>query len=196
MKREVLISAVPLAVTAVAAVPLILFTNLGAVGFSAVMAVLNSLWQTLAANLTLSKLTLLLPSLSHMADRWVGGAFGSPLVYILGILGMASMVDLQKNFNRLLLCWVLVPSLAIFALVPGMESLYYRIAYVIPFQIPVAVGFSWLLWRLGRTLSSAELKPAKITYSRLLQIVLFSLLTLLLFNYALRLVDQVVVLMI
>jgi hypothetical protein len=196
IKREVLISTIPLAITAVVAIPLILYTSIGANGVPVVMGIVNSLWQTLVANLNISKLSLLLPSLSHMADRWVGGAFGSPVIYILSILGMASMVDLTKNFNRLLLCWVLVPSLAIFALVPGMEQLYYRIAYIMPFQIPAAVGFLWLLSRLSRTRSFVELKPAKITYFNLLRIVLFLLLILLLFNYALRLVDEAVVVMI
>jgi hypothetical protein len=196
IKREVLISAIPLAITAVVAIPLILYTNIGANGVPVVMGIVNSLWQTLIANLNISKITLLLPSLSHMTDRWVGGAFGSPVIYILGILGMASMVDLTKNFNRLLLCWVLVPSLAIFALVPGLEHLYYRIAYVIPFQIPAAVGFLWLLSSLTRTRSFVELKSAKITYFNLLKIVLFLVLMLLLLNCAIRLVDEAVVAMI
>jgi hypothetical protein len=158
------------------------------------MAPVKSLWQALVASLSLSKFALLPTSLSRMADFWVGGAFGSPMIYILGILGMAAMADLKQNFNRMLFCWVLVPFLIIFAIVPGMEMYYYRIAYVIPFQRPAAIGFSWLLLKLGSALGSAESKPAKINYSKLLQIVLFTLLVLLLFNYALRIVDQAVVL--
>jgi hypothetical protein len=107
---------------------------------------------------------------------------------------MAAMADLKKDFNRLILCWVAVPGLAIFSLIPGMEPLYYRVAYTIPFQIPAAVGFSWLLLKLGSALAHAEPKPARMTHTRLLQIVLLSLLVLILFNYALRIVDQVVAL--
>ncbi len=192
--KEMLMLALPLAITAVAGIPLLLFTKLGAIGLSAVMRVVNSLWGVLLANLALSKLTLLLPSLSRMVDLWVGGAFASPVIYILCILGMAAMADLKKDFNRLILCWVAVPGLAIFSLIPGMEPLYYRVAYTIPFQIPAAVGFSWLLLKLGSALSPAEPKPARMTHTRLLQIVLLSLLVLILFNYALRIVDQVVAL--
>jgi hypothetical protein len=192
--RGVLIPAMPLAITAATAVPLILFTHLGAIGLSMVMAPVKSLWQAMIASLSLSKLALLPTSLSHMADFWVGGAFGSPLIYLLGILGMATMADLKRDFNRIVFCWVLVPFLIIFAIVPGMEPYYYRIAYVIPFQILVAIGASWLLLWVGRMLGPAEPKPAKITHARLLQIMLLSLLALLLFSYALRIVDQVVVL--
>jgi len=145
------------------------------------------------ASLTLSKPALLLTSLSRMVDFWVGGAFGSPLVYILSILGLAAMTNLKNPFYRLLFCWVLIPFLIIFALVPGMETYYYRILFVVPFQVLTAVGFFWLLSWLGRTLNHAEAKP-KITYPRLLQLVLLSLVALFLFNYALRIVDQVVVL--
>ncbi len=194
LKRELLVLAAPLAITAAAALPLLLFTGLGPLGLSKVTNVLNSLWQALAPTLTLSKITLLTASLSRTVDFWLGGAFGSPLIYILSILGIASMADLRNSFNRLLFCWVLVPLLAIFALIPGTETYYSRIFYTIPFQIPAAIGFSWLLMKLGSALTHAETKPARVTYPQLLQMVLFSLLFLLLFNYALRIVDQVVIL--
>jgi hypothetical protein len=191
--REVLVLAAPLAMTVAAAVPLVLITKVGAAALSSLMAPVKSLWQAMIASMGPSKL-LLLTSLSRMADLWVGGAFGSPLVYILCILGMAAMADLRKNFNRLLFCWVLAPFLIIFAVVPSMEPYYYRIAYVVPFQIVTAVGFSWLLLKLGGALAPSGPEPAHMTHARLLQAVLFALLVLILINYAIRIVDQVVVL--
>lgn len=193
-KRELLYLAVPLIITAAAAVPLLLFTGLGPLGLSRVTAVVNALWRALSINFTAAKITMLLTSLAHIADFWVGGAFGNPVVYILAILGMAALADLKKSFNRLLFCWVLVPFLAIFAIVPGMEQYFHRIAYTVPFQILAAVGFSWLVLKLRRALAGTAPAPARLPPTTVMEIAVASLLLLLLFNYALRIVEQAVVL--
>ncbi|MDD1776117.1 MAG: hypothetical protein LUP94_02055 [Candidatus Methanomethylicus sp.] len=196
--REAIIAMAPLAITAVALVPLILLTSLGANGMASVIGVVKGLWQTLMSNLSFSKITLLLPSLSHMADRWVGGAFGSPLVYVLALVGMVRMADISKNFHRLLFSTVLIPALAILALVPGYEQLYYRIAYICPVQIPAAVGLYWLVnWLTARQPSGKEeMKSLPKSSMSNVKVLIYTVFILVLFNYALRIADQVLIQMI
>ena len=85
----------------------------------------------------------------------------------------------------------MAPSLAIFALVPQSEYLYWRIAYVIPFHIPAAMGLHWLLNKLRSMLNSNA--TASMIYFRLLQILLITLVILLFFNYSLRIVDEAMI---
>lgn len=195
--KEVLYMAVPMLMTAAAAVPLLVYTGLGPKGLAYVADVVSYLWRTLVGSLNPSKLALLIQSLAHMADRWVGGAFGSPIVYVLALAGVATMRDLSKNFNRLILCWVLVPALVLFAVIPGSEAYYYRIAYTIPFQIPAAIGAYWLLGRMSEWLRGWRRGGAALPdmpfYTKCLLGGSFLLLALILFNYALRIVDQLMV---
>jgi len=191
IRRDVFLSSIPLVITALAFAPYLIYVKGGEYGTPSFWRFLNSMWHSFTANLNIPKISLLQPSLSLMVERWAGGAFGNPLIIALAILGMISMADLTKRFNRLILCWIMVPSLAILALVPGYESFYYRIAYVIPFQIPAAIGLHWLLNKLRSMLNSSS--TPTMTYFRLFQIFLITLIILLLFNYSLRIVDEAMV---
>jgi len=106
---------------------------------------------------------------------------------------MVSMADLTKKFNRLILCWLVAPSLVILALVPSSEYLYWRIIYVIPFQIPAAIGLHWLLNKVKSMIDSSANSTATITYFRMFQILLLTVVALLLFNYSLRTVDEAMI---
>ncbi|MCP8322092.1 MAG: hypothetical protein H3Z52_14330, partial [archaeon] len=188
IKRDIFFLLIPLIITIAVFVPYFIYTKGGFHGTPDFWKFINFIWHAFMANMNTSKIILLQPSLSLMVQRWVGGAFGNPLIISLAILGMVSMADLTKRFNRLILCWILVPSLAILALVPGSENLYYRIAYVIPFQIPAAIGLYWLLNKIRGMLNSNST-----TYFKLLQIFTIALVILLLLNYSLRSVDMAMI---
>ncbi|MEM3437407.1 MAG: hypothetical protein QXP55_02570 [Nitrososphaerales archaeon] len=190
IKKDILFLLIPLTITTIVFAPYFIYLKGGVYGTPSFWVFLNYIWNAFIDNLNISKIILLQPSLSLMVQRWAGGAFGNPLIIALAIFGMISMADLTKRFNRLILCWILVPSLAILALVPGSENLYYRIAYVIPFQIPATIGLYWLLNKLG---SKLDLSSTSTIYLKLLQILIIGLIILLLFNYSLRSVDMAMI---
>jgi hypothetical protein len=179
---------IPLIITVLAFTPYFIYTKDGFYGTPDFWRFLNSILNVFMANMNTSKIILLQPSLSLMVQRWAGGAFGNPLLILLSILGMVSMADLNKRFHRLILCWILTPSLAILALVPGSENLYYRIAYVIPFQIPATIGLYWFLNKLR-----SKLNLTSTIYFNLFQIFTIALVMLFLFNYSLRSVDMAMI---
>jgi len=190
IRKDIPFLLIPLVITAIVFAPYLIYVKGGIYSSPSFWVFLNSIWHAFISNLNISKIILLQPSLSLMVQRWAGGAFGNPLMIALAILGMVSMADMAKRFHRLILCWILVPSLAIFALVPGSENLYYRIAYVIPFQIPAAIGLYWLLSKLRSTLNSSSTST---TYFKLFQILIITLVILLLFNYSIRTVDEAMI---
>ena len=186
VRKKVLVSLIPLTIATLAFVPILIYMQT-----RSFWGYIKSIWNTSISNLNISKIFLLEPSLSLLVQRWAGGAYGNPLIIALAILGMIAMADLTKRFNRLILCWIMVPSLVMLAIVPGSECLYWRVAYVFPFHIPAAIGLRWLINKLRSTLASTS--TATITYFRLFQIFLITIVMLLLFNYTLRTVDQAMI---
>ena len=122
-----------------------------------------------------------------MVQTWVGGLLGNPLLVILAVAGAFTVMNFTKRYNRIMLLWVAVPSLALLATPP---DLYYRIVYLIPMQIPAATGLCWILNKLR----SLEVRfKVNEKYSRMLGISLIALVVLFLLNYALRSVDEAVI---
>jgi hypothetical protein len=137
-----------------------------------------------ALNIGISSLLNLQNNLASMVQVWVGGLLGNPLLIVLAIAGIFTLMNLAKRYNRIMLFWVVIPSLALLATPP---DLYYRIIYLIPMQIPAAAGLYWMLNKL----KSMEVKfRTSEKYSRMLEISSVALVTLFLLNYALRSVDE------
>lgn len=136
------------------------------------------------SSISISNLLNLQTNLASMVQSFVGGLFGNPLLILLAILGVLSMFNLAKTFNRIMLLWIVVPSLAILAVSP--DPYYYRFIYLIPIQIQAAAGLNWTLDKLGHTRSSLETDKTLRTAPALIA----TLVLLLLLNYALRSVDQ------
>ena len=85
--------------------------------------------------------------LDSMVQLWVGGVFGNPLLVVLAVFGLFCFADFAKRFNRLVLLWVAVPSLALFVVSPS-TFYFYRLVYLVPFQVLAAAGLYWIVGRL------------------------------------------------
>jgi hypothetical protein len=131
--------------------------------------------------------------LGLMVSKYVGGLFGNPLMIILSITGVFSIINFKRpltKFHRILLLWVLIPSLALLSVPSGQEILYYRIVYLMPFQILAALGLNFTFNNIKEIEYKFKLSP---TYSQALRILLFTLVVLFLLNYSLRSVDEATV---
>jgi hypothetical protein len=136
------------------------------------------------SSISISNLLNLQNNLASMVQSFVGGLFGNPLLILLAVAGTLSMFNLTKTFNRIMLLWIIVPSLAILAVSP--DPYYYRFIYLIPIQIQAAAGLHWTLDRLGHTRSSLETDRTL----RTAPILIATLVLLLLLNFALRTLQQ------
>ena len=97
------------------------------------------------------------------------------------------MFDFAKRFNRIMLLWVMVPSLALLAVTP--DPYYYRFLYLIPIQIQAAAGLVWIISKLGYVRSWFKHDRNLRTF----KILTVMLVVLFLLNYALRSVDEALV---
>ena len=124
--------------------------------------------------------------LESMVQLWVGGLFGNPLLVVLAVFGVFCFADFAKRFNRLVLLWVAVPSLALFGVSPS-TFYFYRLVYLVPFQVLAAAGLYWIVSRLEKAMSAK-----KNWVFAVLKIVVITLVVLFLLNYALRSADGTV----
>ncbi len=128
----------------------------------------------------------LLGGLERMVQLWVGGVFGNPLLVVLAVFGVFCFADFTKRFNRLVLLWMAVPSLALFAVSPN-NFYFYRLVYLVPFQVLAAAGLYWIVNRLEKALSAKN----NWVFAAL-KILVILLVVLFLLNYALRSADGTV----
>jgi hypothetical protein len=140
-----------------------------------------------ASGIGLSNLLNLQHNLASMVQSWVGGLFGNPLLILLAVAGVFSMFDSAKRFNRIMLLWVMVPSLALLAVTP--DPYYYRFLYLIPIQVQAAAG---LLWTISKLEVIRGWFKADRNF-RALKILILMLAVLFLLNYALRSVDEALI---
>jgi len=86
-------------------------------------------------------------------DSWFFGALANPFMMALALIGIALCFHQKTNFRRLLISWTLVGSLlSIFVSPIGKyvdQWLMWRAIYLIPFQIPAALGLVYLITKLG-----------------------------------------------
>jgi hypothetical protein len=144
---------------------------------------------TATSNIGISNLLHLHDGLVSIIKNWVGGIFANPLLLILAIVGLFSMFDFRGRFNRMMLLWVMVPSLTLLAVSP--DPFYYRLIYLIPIQIQAAVGLCWILDRIDLVRYSVE----SIETLRMLKMSIVILTVLFLLNYSLRSVEEASVFM-
>jgi hypothetical protein len=140
-----------------------------------------------ASGIGVSNLLNLQNNLASMVQSWVGGLFGNPLLILLAVAGVFSMFDFAKRFNRIMLLWVMVPSLALLAVTP--DPYYYRFLYLIPIQVQAAAGLVWIISKLGFVRSWFKHDRNLRTF----KILTVMLVVLFLLNYALRSVDEALV---
>jgi hypothetical protein len=142
-------------------------------------AILNNV----TSNVGILNLLNLQNGLASMVQIWVGGLFGNPLLIILAVAGTFSMFNFAKRFNRIMLLWVMIPSLALLAVSP--DPFFYRLVYLVPIQIQAAAGLFWILKKLENV--RGYFKTSE-TFG-VLQISIIMLVVLFLLNYSLRSVD-------
>jgi hypothetical protein len=121
--------------------------------------------------------------LETMVKSWVGGLYANTLLVILAVLGMFSVVAFANRFSRLMFLWVTVPSLVLLVVSAG-NYMFYRVVYVIPFQVLAAVGLFWVFTNFENLFL---LKDSRFYW--VCKIGVFLLFVLLFLNYALRSVD-------
>jgi len=121
--------------------------------------------------------------LEKMVQSWVGGLYANPLLVVLAIAGMFSIVVFANKFSRLMFLWIMVPSLVLFV-VSSENYMFYRVLYVVPFQVLGAIGIFWILNIFGNAMGS---RNAKIVW--FLKIVIFVVVLLFFSNYALHSVN-------
>lgn len=136
----------------------------------------------LTSDIGISNFFNLQNNLAFMVQKRVGGLFGDPMLIILAVAGVFSMMDFTKRFNRIMLLWVMIPSLA---LLPVSEPFYFRLIYLIPLQIQAAAGLYLIFNKLKDT--KGNFKTAKAFH--ILRISIITLILLFLLNYSLRMVD-------
>jgi hypothetical protein len=122
-------------------------------------------------------------NLSVTVQTWLAGLFSNPLLILLALVGVISMFQLAKTFNKITLLWIIVPSLAILAVSP--DPYQYRFLYIIPFQIQAASGLQWIINRFEQT----NPEPKHEWTRRTGPILIAMLVLLFLVNYAMRSVD-------
>jgi hypothetical protein len=149
--------------------------------------------QTAMSNVGIPNLLNLQNGLGIMVSMFMGGLFGNPLMIILAVAGAFSMINFTTSFSKfhkIMLLWIIIPSLALLALSSGQELFFYRLVYLIPLQILAAMG----LYSIFNRLKDAERKfRLNLTYSYTLRILLFTLIILFLLNYSLRSVDEAII---
>jgi len=126
-------------------------------------------------------------NLAMIVQSYVGGLFGNPFLILLAVVGVFSMFDFSERFNKIMMSWVMVPSLALLIVSP--DPYYYRFLYLIPIQIQAAAGLLWITSKLELMKSWFKTERNLRTFKILIVI----LVVLVLFNYALRSVDEAVV---
>jgi hypothetical protein len=122
--------------------------------------------------------------LASMVQGWVGGLLGNPLLLILAVVGVFAMFDFKTNFNRMMLLWIMIPSLALLVVTP--DPYYYRFIYLVPFQVQAAAGLYWIVTKLENMRSRLNMSET----SRTAIAITIALVALFLLNYALRSVDE------
>jgi len=141
----------------------------------------------LTSGIGFSNLLNLQNNLAQIVQSYVGGLFGNPLLILLAIVGVFSMFGFAERFNKLMILWVVVPSLALLAVSP--DPYYYRFLYLIPIQVQAAAGLVWVIGKLefarGWFKTDRNLQTFKI--------LIIVLVVLFLLNYALRSVDEALV---
>jgi hypothetical protein len=121
-----------------------------------------------------------------MVQMWMGGLFGNPLLLILAVAGMFALFDFTGKFNRIMLLWVMIPSIALLAVSP--DPFYYRFIYLVPIQAQAAAGLCWMVTKLNlrglfKTSETFRLAITSVTV----------LTVLFLLNYSLRSVDEAII---
>jgi hypothetical protein len=93
-------------------------------------------------------------------------------------------MDFTKRFNRIMLLWIVIPSLTLLTISP---DLYHRSIYLIPIQILAAMGLLWIFGKFEEKVG--RLRENEFLFNSL-KILIVALVVLFLFNYALRSVDE------
>jgi hypothetical protein len=122
--------------------------------------------------------------LQNVVQMWVGGVFGNALMLFLSVAGMVAVMGYAKRFKAVLMLWVMVSSLALIVGSPE-TNFFYRVLYLVPFQIFAAAGFYWIFDKIENTVNLSANKTFQI-----LRISAFVLVALLFLNYSLRSVDS------
>jgi len=138
-------------------------------------------------SISISNFLNLQNNLASMVQAWVGGLFGNPLLLVLAVVGVFSMFDFRKNFNRIMLLWVIIPSLALLVVPP--DPYYYRFIYLVPIQVQAAAGLTWTVTKLESVRD--KFKTSETFHMAITSIIVLVLLLLL--NYALRSVDEAII---
>ena len=147
----------------------------------------GSILNDVASNIGVLNFLNLQNGLASMVQIYVGGLFGNPLLLVLAVAGIFSMFDFTKRFNRIMLLWVTIPSLALLAVSP--DPFYYRLVYLIPIQIQAAAGLHWILNKLENV--EGRLRTSETFH--MLKTSIIILVALFLLNYSLRSVDGAVI---
>ena len=109
--------------------------------------------------------------LSLFIRYWFFGALANPVMMTLATIGIVLCFSQRTSFRRLLISWTVVGSLLSILTSPIGKNwnqwIMWRALYMIPFQIPAALGLCFLLGWLGlkaRGIKNAQFDRADIRY--------------------------------
>ncbi len=140
-------------------------------------------------NLAFPNIVELYIGLSETLIFYVGGFFANWLIYLLATLGMVFSSNLEDRFNRIINAWVIFSSIALIITTRG-QDIQWRELYIIPFQIPAAIGLYNTLDLIGSRLrNKGDLLSQR--YFIVLRKMLILIVILSLFNYSLRSLSHV-----
>ena len=122
--------------------------------------------------------------LQNVVEVWVGGVFGNPLLVALSVAGIFAVRGYSKRFREVLLLWVMVSSLVLFVGSPN-TYFFYRVLYLVPFQVFAAAGFFWIFEKI-----ESHTKFSLNKEFQLLEAAAFILIVLFFLNYSLRSIDS------
>ncbi|WP_455277704.1 LamG-like jellyroll fold domain-containing protein [[Eubacterium] cellulosolvens] len=131
----------------------------------------------------------IISNLNYIITQYVGGFFGNPILFLVAILGMISLIDFKKTFNRLIISIIIPISLFGTIIDPFWE---WRLIYMVPFQILATFGFRFIM-NVSKEILSDKAASKKIdnTMLKLLISILLLIIILSQFNYALRCINFV-----
>ena len=86
-------------------------------------------------------------------DSWFSGALANSVMMALALIGITECFHKKTNFSRLIILWTAAGSLLSVFISPigrNMNQwLMWRALYMIPFQVPAALGLFYLVAKLG-----------------------------------------------
>lgn len=140
---------------------------------------------SMTPHISYNNILLVFMNLGTTFSYFLGGAYTNPLIIILAIIGLAQMMKSRQKLHQILLGFTIICILGTFFTSSIMPELFQsRFIYLIPFQIPAAIGLISIL-NLSNRVFTEKTGRIRGAIPVMLQLIIFSQLL----GFALRIVS-------